>query len=66
MGLYGIGYADDVLKADEIHLIGLDYKGLDNGGNNYTEIWIAETKKYLKKRTGTGIIIDHSNGDFPL
>jgi hypothetical protein len=63
VGLYSIAYAHMVLKADEIHLIGLDYRGKDSGGHDYSKIWIQQAKDYLKHCKPN--IIDHSNGDFP-
>ena len=38
VGLYTIAFADMILRADEIHLIGYDYKGLDNDGRDMCEV----------------------------
>ena len=65
VGLYSIAFAD-TLNAKEIHLIGFDYKGLDNDGNDKTAEWMVMTTHYLKNRSSKSIIIDHSNGDFPI
>ena len=66
VGLYSIAYADMVLKPNEIHLIGFDYIGLDNSGNDMNEQWIETTKHYLERRNNDIPIIDHSGGAFPL
>ena len=63
VGLYSIAYAHMVLNANEIHLIGMDYRGKDSGGHDYSKIWIEQAKDYLKFCKPN--IIDHSNGDFP-
>ena len=65
VGLYSIVFADKILKADEIHLIGLDYGGTKEYGDDVYTAWIDETRAYLKSRTAKGKIIDHSNGNFP-
>ena len=68
VGLYTIAYADK-LKADEIHLIGYDYKGLDNDGRDMCDTWKQKTIHYLLSRRNagyTGVIIDHSKGNFPI
>ena len=65
VGLYAIAFADDIIKPDEIHLIGLDYKGVDNAGNDLSESWIESAKQYLNKKTSSTSIVDHSNGNFP-
>ncbi len=69
VGLYTIAFADKILNADKIHLIGFDYKGLDNSGVDMCDTWIEKTIHYLKSRRNygsTGVIIDHSKGDFPI
>jgi len=69
VGLYAICYADRKLKADEIHLIGYDYKGLDNDGRDMCEQWKETTLHYLMGRRNAkckGVIIDHSQGNFPI
>ena len=66
VGLYSIAYADLILKPTEIHLIGFDYKGLDNDGVDMTVEWIKATKYYLDLRSSHIPIIDHSGGAFPL
>ena len=64
VGLYSIAFAD-TLNINEIHLIGFDYIGLDNSGNDMTEQWIEETRLYIRRRLNDSKIIDHSGGDFP-
>ncbi len=66
VGLYGICFADMRLKPKEIHLIGFDYIGLDNSGNDMTEEWIRLTKHYLDIRNSGIPITDHSGGAFPI
>jgi len=63
VGLYSIAFAQLVLYANEIHLIGMDYRGPDSGGRDYSKEWIKQAKHYLARRNPN--IIDHSNGDFP-
>ena len=65
VGLYSIAFADMILKPSEVHLIGFDYIGLDNSGNDMTEEWIESTRDYLRIRDSTIPIIDHSGGAFP-
>lgn len=64
VGLYSVIFADH-LKADEIHLIGLDYGGTNEYDDDMYNSWIDKTTLYLKTRTVKGKIIDHSNGNFP-
>ena len=64
VGLYSIAYAQMMLFADEIHLIGMDYKGKDSGGHDYSDIWIRKTKHYMSIKRPN--IIDHSGGNFPV
>lgn len=64
VGLYAIAFAD-YIQAEEIHLIGYDYRGLDNDGVDQTLYWKEIATEFLKTRKG-GVIIDHSKGDFPL
>ncbi len=66
VGLYSIAFATDILKSNEIHLIGMEYRGMDNQGNNCSKKWIESAIWYLNNRKLTPNIIDHSNGDFPL
>ena len=68
VGLYTIAYASQ-LQSPEIHLIGYDYRGVDNDGVDMSEIWIERTNHYFKNRKICGykdIIVDHSGGDFPV
>lgn len=68
VGLYTIAFADMILRSDEIHLIGYDYKGIDNDGRDMCETWKLRTIHYLKSRRNAGYnarIIDHSGGNFP-
>jgi len=64
VGLYSIVFADEVLHADEVHLIGLDFKGSDYSKPVY-DSWIASTLHYYNNKTSNCKIIDHSGGDFP-
>jgi len=69
VGLYAIAFADMVLGAIDVHLIGYDYKGLDNDGRDMCEVWKERTIHYLKTRLSCGyegVIVDHSGGDFPV
>ena len=63
VGLYSIAYAHMVLKADEIHLIGLDYKGTDHLGHDHSDAWIRQAKSFVDFCKPK--IIDHSGGNFP-
>ena len=68
VGLYAIAFADIILNAREVHLIGYDYKGLDNDGRDMCEVWTERTMHYLGSRRNAkldGKIIDHSGGNFP-
>jgi len=66
-GLYAIAFADKILNAREVHLIGYDYKGLDNDGRDMCETWEERTIHYLKSRgEDAGVIVDHSGGNFPV
>jgi len=65
VGLYSVVYATDILKMDRIHLIGMDYRGLDRLGVDNTEKWIKSAKYYFNQRKLKPKIIDHSGGDFP-
>ena len=64
VGLYSIVFADEVLHADEIHLIGLDYCGPEYDQSVYDGM-IASTLHYYRNKTSNCKIIDHSGGDFP-
>ena len=64
VGLYSIAFADMVLKADNIHLIGLEYKG-DEYTKDMFGAWIDETKHYFHNTDFKSKIIDHSDGNFP-
>jgi len=66
VGLYSIAYADIILKADEVHLTGMDYRGVDVMGNDLSASWIERAQHYLKNRKHRSKIIDHSGGDFPV
>jgi len=66
VGLYAIAFADMILQATDVHLIGYDYKGLDNDGRDMCETWKERTLHYLKSRgEDAGVIVDHSGGNFP-
>ena len=64
VGLYSVAYADLILHADEIHIIGLDYKGPDHIGRDWSKVWIWDAKHYVGTRKLNNII-DHSGGNFP-
>lgn len=64
VGLYSIVFADEILKADEVHLIGLDMKGEDYLQSRF-DSWIDAAKHYYRNKTSNMKIIDHSGGDFP-
>ncbi len=65
VGLYSICFAGDILKADEIHLIGLDYGKSDKYIQPVYDNWIASTHHYYRERILKPKIIDHSGGYFP-
>ena len=64
VGLYSIVFADEILHADEIHLIGLDYCGPEYNQSIYDGM-IASTLHYYRNKTSNCKIIDHSGGNFP-
>lgn len=64
VGLYSIVFADEVLHPDEIHLIGLDFKGSEYSQRVYDD-WMSSTLHYYGAKTSDCKIIDHSGGDFP-
>jgi hypothetical protein len=69
VGLYSIIFADEILKPDEIHLIGLDYSGGEYVTKEDLDVWInamiESTYHYYRNKSSNIPIIDHSNGNFP-
>ena len=64
VGLYSIVFADEILHADEIHLIGLDHRGTEYLSPIY-DGWVASAQHYFRNKDTASRIIDHSGGDFP-